>query len=210
MTNCLVSVSAHQRRKGCDGGDPPCADPRRPSSLPPYSSCLRESSQVPGPAVGRQGADIVLTKARRSRRGNGLSFFEQKVTKVTKGGTRFRDLPSFPSLSSVETRLGSGWGEIQLLLEGTDAGDDDFEIDQVTLRARFWWSRLRVAGCVQRPAAGTLTTAIPMALANFCWRWSPVTIWSAPLSSAAATWRISSVRQRKRGVYWRASRSARR
>ena len=45
-----------------------------PSSLPPCSSCLRESSQVPGPAVGRQGADIALTKARRSRRGNGLSF----------------------------------------------------------------------------------------------------------------------------------------
>ena len=44
------------------------------SSLPPCASCLRESSQVPGPRLGRQEADIALTKAERSRRGNGLRF----------------------------------------------------------------------------------------------------------------------------------------
>ena len=27
MTNCLVSVSAHQRRKGCDGGDTAATPP---------------------------------------------------------------------------------------------------------------------------------------------------------------------------------------
>ena len=42
--------------------------------------------------------------------------------------------PSDPSaralrcpLSSVETRPGSGWGEVQLLLEGIDAGHDHFQ-----------------------------------------------------------------------------------
>ena len=51
-----------------------------PSSLPPCASCLRESSQVPGPRLGRQGADIALTKAQSSRRREWREFFEHKVT----------------------------------------------------------------------------------------------------------------------------------
>ena len=71
--------------------------PWRPSSLPPCSSCLRERFPVPGPELRRRGADIALTKAQGSRRGNGLSFGPDDW------GARRRALRIFP-IEAGETR----------------------------------------------------------------------------------------------------------
>ena len=80
-----------------------------PSSLPPCSSCLRERFPVPGPGLGRQGADIALTKPSRSRRGNGLSFLNRRRRRVRPGRqlssrcnrTQLPGFKSPPSLSLV-------------------------------------------------------------------------------------------------------------